>query len=891
MKKIGFIFLVLTIMCTFLMSAPVFIKAADKNDVTETNIGDARKKEDEEASVREHRQPYFESTGYSMEQEGEVLISEYEADGLSAEVSGSVNDTINWNLSTDGVLTVSGTGAMQDMGSRSDIPWYDYRLYITEVKVEEGITKIGASAFYECWYLQSADIAATVTAIGDGAFADTIISSITGMENVSDFGNFVFQGSEFTVFTFPAATRTIGQSPFYNSDKLTSVTLPATVTDIKSGFSMNCTALKEIKVAAGNTAYCDVDGILYNKTKTIIFAYPASKAGSSYSILSGVTKVENYAFSYSQNLETVNIPQSVTILGEGAFYCMAKLNSANVPATVTETGDFLFAGSSLKTLYFQASVATTPYEMCMDCTSLQTVTLSNTAIKELYLRAFMNCTALSSVILPSNLEEIDVYAFKGCSQLTGIAYPATLTYIQSGAFADSGITTFPDWLSKNGRGDYVQLANLTYSGTYLYDYAYQVLDLVNKERALAGGAPLSMDQDLLDAAMLRSGELALNFGHDRPDGSDCFCACAKMLGENIAAGQSTPALVMDSWMNSAGHKANILNASYTSIGIGCFTQGGILYWVQCFGTNTVTAFSKPSDRNVTVTNAIVTGWLTGDHFQFKSRTYDLNDDETVQVCPRLWNMGWNQVVCDLDAINFNWTTDNTDVATINGYGLIKAVSAGSYTVTGTLKCAPYTILSTQGTVKKSNQEEIDIGDGKKHAKYKVTGKNTVTFCGIDGATGKVKIPDTILANGKVYKVTSIAAKAFQNNKKITGVSIGKNVKKIGTSAFSGCTKLKTVSMGSSITTISDKAFYKCSALNKITIPKKVSKIGKKAFYGCKKLKTITIKTTKLKSSKVGAGAFSGTPKNAVVKVPKSKLSSYKKLLVKKGIGKKAKIKK
>ena len=63
MKKLGFVFLVLTIMCTVFMSAPVFIKAADKNDVTETNIGDARTKEDKEASAREPRKPYCDSTG------------------------------------------------------------------------------------------------------------------------------------------------------------------------------------------------------------------------------------------------------------------------------------------------------------------------------------------------------------------------------------------------------------------------------------------------------------------------------------------------------------------------------------------------------------------------------------------------------------------------------------------------------------------------------------------------------------------------------------------------------------------------------------------------------------------------------------------------------------
>lgn len=179
---------------------------------------------------------------------------------------------------------------------------------------------------------------------------------------------------------------------------------------------------------------------------------------------------------------------------------------------------------------------------------------------------------------------------------------------------------------------------------------------------------------------------------------------------------------------------------------------------------------------------------------------------------------------------------------------------------------------------------------------------------------KVNIPAAITVNGISYQVTSVAANAFKNNKKITQVTIGNNVTKIGNGAFSGCTKLQTVTIGnkvktvgnnafdgckklknvtigSKVTSIGTKAFNKCTELTKITIPKNVSKIGKQAFNGCAKLKNITIKTTKLKSSNVGSSAFKGTASKAVVKVPKSKLSAYKKLLKSKGMSKKATYKK
>ena len=98
-------------------------------------------------------------------------------------------------------------------------------------------------------------------------------------------------------------------------------------------------------------------------------------------------------------------------------------------------------------------------------------------------------------------------------------------------------------------------------------------------------------------------------------------------------------------------------------------------------------------------------------------------------------------------------------------------------------------------------------------------------------------------------------------------------------------------MPSGIQKIGTKAFYACKNLKKITIPAGVRKIGSQSFGNCKNLKNITIKTTKLTAKQVGKKAFQGIQKKAVIKVPKSKFASYKKLLQKKGAGKKVTYKK
>lgn len=199
------------------------------------------------------------------------------------------------------------------------------------------------------------------------------------------------------------------------------------------------------------------------------------------------------------------------------------------------------------------------------------------------------------------------------------------------------------------------------------------------------------------------------------------------------------------------------------------------------------------------------------------------------------------------------------------------------------------------TEKKAPAKGTIIKD-KNGNKYKVTKSSlengTVSFV----APGKknastVKIPKTVKIDDITYKVTAIEKNAFKNNKYIKKLVIGDNVKTIGANAFYGCTKLKTVTLGKNVATISSKAFYKCTSLTSITLPSKVKKIGTSAFYGCKKLKTMTIKTKLLKSSYVGKNAFKGVKTKVTIKLPKSMYKTYKTLLCKKGISKKAKFEK
>lgn len=177
------------------------------------------------------------------------------------------------------------------------------------------------------------------------------------------------------------------------------------------------------------------------------------------------------------------------------------------------------------------------------------------------------------------------------------------------------------------------------------------------------------------------------------------------------------------------------------------------------------------------------------------------------------------------------------------------------------------LADTKPTVPSRGNEVKD----KSGTTYKVTGtdrkKQTVQYTKPKkNAKGTVTVPSTVKLDGVTYKVTSIAANAFKNNKKISKVVVGNNIVSIEKNAFANCKKLTSVTLGKNVKTIS-----------------------KDTFRGCDKLKVLIIKSTKLTSASVAKDAFEDIPDRATIKVPKSKYKKYKKLLRKKGLSKKVKI--
>ncbi len=112
----------------------------------------------------------------------------------------------------------------------------------------------------------------------------------------------------------------------------------------------------------------------------------------------------------------------------------------------------------------------------------------------------------------------------------------------------------------------------------------RMLELVNGHRAENGLAPLTLDSTLCSAASTRASEITRNFSHTRPDGSQWYTVTSLAHGENLVMGTGMNAdEATRDLMNSAGHRANILDSRYATLGVGYCYSGSEVYWVQLFG--------------------------------------------------------------------------------------------------------------------------------------------------------------------------------------------------------------------------------------------------------------------------------------------------------------------
>ncbi len=140
----------------------------------------------------------------------------------------------------------------------------------------------------------------------------------------------------------------------------------------------------------------------------------------------------------------------------------------------------------------------------------------------------------------------------------------------------------------------------TFAGA-LADKSSDVLDLINKERKAAGLKSVKINEDLNRVAQLRAAEIAEKWSHTRPNGEEWKTAfadagvSASYRGENLAKGQYSAEKVVEDWMESEGHKSNIMNKKFTKMGVASVVIDGVTYWVQVFANDVKPTKSNPKN--------------------------------------------------------------------------------------------------------------------------------------------------------------------------------------------------------------------------------------------------------------------------------------------------------
>ena len=221
------------------------------------------------------------------------------------------------------------------------------------------------------------------------------------------------------------------------------------------------------------------------------------------------------------------------------------------------------------------------------------------------------------------------------------------------------------------------------TGTQNYDYAYEMLELINKEREKIGLSTLKMDESLLTSSMERAAEIALYLSHTRPNGNQYTSINSKVSGENFTAGNETASEAMESFMASPTHKANILTETFSSVGIGHIVIEGINYWVQFFSPYTaLEPVQKPTGTNEKTYHISLLKSNLDLRMKDANTTITLNIGEKSSKSIYNYNTWINALI---ENYNAKWTSSNRGVAVVDKNGNVTAVNSGSATITAKIE--------------------------------------------------------------------------------------------------------------------------------------------------------------------------------------------------------------
>ncbi len=624
------------------------------------------------------------------------------------------------------------------------------------------VVSIGESAFSNCNSLTSITISEGVTSIGDRAFHSCkSLTSINLPEGVTSIGDCAFYGCEsLTSISIPNGVTSIESYTFGYCYNLTSITIPKGVTSIGKHAFDSCISLASINLPEGVTSIGD-------------YAFENCESLTSINLPEGVTRIEGYTFAYCKSLTSISMPDSVVSIGESAFSNCNSLTSITISEGVTSIGERAFYScESLTSINLPEGVTRIEGYTFAYCESLTSISMPD-SVESIGEWAFY-CCDLTSISIPNGVTSIETYTFGCCNNLTSITIPESVNRIEDDAFdGDYNLAIHgtkgsyaEEWANNNGikfwpLGAVTEITlnkkrlDLSVNDSETLTATIKPDDATNKavNWTSTNTKVATVDANGLVKAIGAGDALITVTAADECGASaTCIVTVTQPVTEitldktslNLSVGNSET-LTATIKPDNAANKA--VNWTSTNTKVATVDANGLVKAVGV-GSATITATAADGSGVKATCEVTVTQPVTKITLDKTSLNLSVGNSETLTATVKPDNASDKEV---------NWTSTNTKVATVDANGLVKAVGAGSATITATaadgsgVKATCKVTVTQPVTEITLNKTSLDLSVNKSETLTATVKPNNATNKAVNWSSTNTKVA-TVDANGLVKAV-------------------------------------------------------------------------------------------------------------------------------------------
>ena len=385
------------------------------------------------------------SEGVSFAGEAPSEGASFAGEAPAVVASGNCGERVFWELDSAGTLTIRGEGEMED-GERFS-PMKEVKDSVTSVVVEEGVTTIGAYAFFNFAWMTSVELPKSLREIH--AYAFSVCGSlpmVTLPDGLVSVGVCAFRHCQvLKEVRLPEGIREVAREAFAYCSMLARINLPDSLETLREGAFFHCSSLESVELPGGIT---ELERSLFEEcTGLARITVPSNVERIAQAVFRGCTVlaevvlsqgvriIDGNAFCGCKSLQGIEFPESVTTLGKAAFG-ECGLTSVSLPETVQAYGEHLFwRCKSLVSALLPSNMERLSNGMFQECSSLREVTLPE-GLLVIEGNAFYACSSLTGMELPGSLRSIGAGAFANCTGLGQIQLPEGLAYLGEHAFAN-----------------------------------------------------------------------------------------------------------------------------------------------------------------------------------------------------------------------------------------------------------------------------------------------------------------------------------------------------------------------------------------------------------------------------------------------------------------------